>query len=474
MDRQILKTEQKALEINLDEAIYGTFAEIGAGQEVARIFFQVGAAAGTIAKTMSAYDKVYSDRIYGKEPSGRYVCESRVYKMLDHEYDLMVERLQEERPGCTFFVFADTVSAINYSRTINGNGWLGVRFQLTPHSAPNDLVLHVKMLDNNNILQQEAVGILGVNMIYSCYFHNDDPKAFVASLLDGLKGRAEVDMIRLTGPDFEQIDNRLLGLYLVEYGLTEVTMIGPDKQSVHASEFLYKRSLMVVRGHFRPPTLVTLDVIKSSYEQFIKEKDVDPSKSFVVSELTLDYLGKDGKIDEQDFLDRADLLCALGQTFIISNCSNHQRLINYLSDYKIPKLGIVIGVHELLEIINDKYESNRDGRLLVAFGELFTRNILIYAYPALKEEGSDEVIEAHNLPVPDGITFLYKHLVDSNQIVAVKNYNKENLHIFPYMVFDSIRLKDGKWEKMVPEKFIKIIKEKQLFQLSRKENQVIT
>ena len=464
MDKHIIKTEQKALEINLDDAIYGTFAEIGAGQEVARIFFQVGAAAGTIAKTMSAYDKIYSDRIYGKEPSGRYVCESRVYKMLDHEYELMVERLQEERPSCTFFVFADTVSAINYSKTIKGDGWLGVRFQLTPNSAPNDLVLHVKMQDNNSNLQQEAVGILGVNMIYACYFLKHDPKAFVASLLDGLKDRAEVDMIRLTGPDFEHIDNRLLGLYLVEHELTEVTMIGPDKQSVHASEFLYKRALMVVRGHFRPPTLVTLDVIKSSFAQFKNEADVDPNKSFIVSELTLENLTKDGKIDEEDFLARADLLCAMGQTFIISNCSNHQLLINYLSDYKISKLGLVIGVHELKEIINNKYEANRDGRLLVAFGELFTRNILIYAYPALMDEGSSEILNAHNLMVPDGIHFLYKHLVDSKQIIQVEDYNEEHLHIFPYKVFEYIRDGNDLWKDMVPLELVDIIIEKQLFQ----------
>jgi len=270
-------------------------------------------------------------------------------------------------------------------------------------------------------------------------------------------------MIRLTGPDFKDVDNRLLGLYLVEHGLTEVTMIGPDKQSVHASEFLYKRSLMVVRGHFRPPTKVTVDVIKSSFEQFKKEQDVNPEKSFVVSEITLENLVKDGVLDYQDFLDRADLLCALGQTFIISNCHNHQRLINYLSDYKIKKLGLVIGVHELLAIINSKYESNRDGRLLVAFGELFTRNILIYAYPALKAEGSEEIMEAENLPVPEGIHFLYRHLVDSKQILPVENYNRENLHIFPYMVFNSIQAGDGKWESMVPEKLVPIIKNKNLF-----------
>ena len=211
-------------------------------------------------------------------------------------------------------------------------------------------------------------------------------------------------------------------------------------------------------------SIVTLDVIKSSFAQFKNEADVDPNKSFIVSELTLENLTKDGKIDEEDFLARADLLCAMGQTFIISNCSNHQLLINYLSDYKISKLGLVIGVHELKEIINNKYEANRDGRLLVAFGELFTRNILIYAYPALMDEGSSEILNAHNLMVPDGIHFLYKHLVDSKQIIPVEDYNEEHLHIFPYKVFEYIRDGNDLWKDMVPLELVDIIIEKQLFQ----------
>ncbi len=176
MERKLLETEQKALEINLDEKVYGSFAEIGAGQEVARHFFQVGAAAGTIAKTISAYDKVMSDKIYGIESTGRYVCESRVYKMLDHEYELMESRLENDRPNSCFFAFADSVAAINYQRTIRGSGWLGIRFQLSPGGVPNDLVIHVKMLDNDNQLQQQAIGILGVNLIYACYRYHTDPE----------------------------------------------------------------------------------------------------------------------------------------------------------------------------------------------------------------------------------------------------------------------------------------------------------
>ena len=460
---KILKTEQKALEMNLDPMIYGTFAEIGAGQEVARNFFQVGAAAGTIAKTMSAYDKGFSDAIYGKEDSGRYVCEPRLYKMLDHEYRLMDERLGEMCEMATFFVFADTVSAINYTRTIKGNGWLGVRFQHKPCSESNDLAIHVKMLDNDNKLQQEAIGVLGVNLIYACFRFTNDPEKMVKSLLDGLEGRVSIDFIKATGPTFDHTENRLLSLYLVKHGLTEVTMFDENKESIHASEFLYKKALMVVRGNFRPPTLVTQDVVKSGFEQFKNEDFVDPELAYVMTEITLDYLSDSkGTIDDKDFLDRTELICALGYKVLVSNCSNHQKLINYLGDYKIKKLGLVIGVRELLEIINDKYHNNQDGRLLVAFGELFTRNIKIYAYPALQEDG-DTIMNTKNLPVPEGIKFLYKHLTDSNQIVDIDDYESEMLYIDPTIVYDNISKGNDGWQNKVPKELVDLIFEKKLF-----------
>jgi hypothetical protein len=462
MERIKIDTDQKALDINLDEKIYGTFAEIGAGQEVARIFFKVGAAAGTIAKTMSAYDKTFSDKIYGEEPSGRYVCESRLYKMLDHEYNLMVERLRESRPASKFFVFADTVAAINYQRTIKGQGWLGLRFQTDADSEPNDFVLHCKMLDNDQQLQQSAIGILGVNMLYACYHYYDNPDLFIHSLIDSLQGRIQVDMVRVSGPDFQHLDNRYASLLLVKHKLTDVAMFDPSGASIHGSEFLYKKSLMVVRGNYKPPTLVSVDVIKSSFEQFKNELDVVADKAHVMAELTLSNLKVNGEIKEKDFLDRADLLCALGQTVIISDCNNHQALINYLSDFKIKKLGLVIGVRELLEIINDKYYKNQDGRLLVAFGELFTRNIKIYAYPVI-QENSKELLTASTLPVPDGIRFLHQYLLENQHIVEVENYNGDLLHIFPQSVLKLIQEGDETWERMVPSKLVDLIKEKEMF-----------
>ncbi|MEO0733645.1 MAG: TonB-dependent receptor [Bacteroidota bacterium] len=460
--RQLLETDQKALEINLNPKVYGTFAEIGAGQEVARYFFQVGAAAGTIAKTMSAYDKVYSDQIYGVEPTGRYVCESRIHKMMDHEYGLMVDRLRHDRPDTNFFVFADTVAAINYSRTIRGNGWLGLRFQLDPaNGTHNDLILHVRMLDNDNQLQQQAIGILGVNMIYGAYHYQRDPETLVVSLLDGLKGRVAIDMIVLEGADFS-VDNRLLSLWLVKHGLTEVTMFDPKGRSIHPSEFLYRKSVMVVRGSFRPATLVNEDMLKMGYKQFREAEDVDPAKSFLLTELTLDNLQSSAELNERDFLHRATLLNELGQTVIISNYDRYGDLIEYLNLYKVSPVGIVLGVNELLELISSKYRDNQDGRLLAAFGEIFTRNVKLYVYPA-QQEGAEELITAQNVPIPEGVKFLYKHLLDSGQIVDITDFHAENLHIYSRDVLNLIKAGEEGWEQMVPERVAKLIKAENLF-----------
>jgi len=462
MTRQQLETEQKALEVNLDETIYGTFAEIGAGQEVARYFFQVGGAAGTIAKTMSAYDKVYSDNIYGPEPSGRYVCESRLYKMLDHEYELMHDRLQRQRPGTNFFVFADTVAAVNYQRTIHGDGWLGLRFQLHPDGEPNDLVLHARMLDNDNNLQQQAIGILGVNMIYGCYRYNHDLELLLESLSDNLHGRIKVDMVRLTGPDFKQVDNRLLSLWLVKHGLTEVAMFGPDGHNIHASEFLYRKHVLVVRGSFRPPTLVNLDMIKTGFQQFLNSPGVDGKKTHLLTEITLDNLRAGGDIDEQDFLDRATLLNALGQIVVISDCEQHQKLAAYLADYRVEHLGIVLGVRFLQDLLAEKYLQNMGGQLLTAFGELFSNQLRIYAYPTM-QEGSEELLTAQNLPIPESIKFLYRHLLANRQIEDVEGFNPDILHIFSKTVFQMLRHGEAGWENMLPAEVVRLIKEKYLF-----------
>ena len=452
-----IDTDQKALDINLDERIYGTFAEIGAGQEVARYFFKVGAAAGTIAKTMSAYDKTFSDCIYGEEASGRYVCESRIHKMLDHEYALMVERLGESRPESCFFVFADTVAALNYTRTVRGHGWLGLRFQLTPHGEPNDLLIHVRMLDNDYRQQQSAIGILGVNLLYACYFHPDNVERMITSLMDDLHGRISVDLIDLSGPDFPNIDNRVLSMYLVKHGLTQVAMFNAAGQSIHPSEFLYKKSLMVVRGNYRPPTIVSEDVFKRGFDQFQQDFDVTDEKSKLMAEITMQNLTYGGEVSDADFIARADMLCHMGYDTIISDCEDHQTLVNYLTDYKTAHLGIVVGARELEDLLNENTQLTGSDNLLITFGRLFSKNITVYVYPAYNDDKTI-LYTSKNLPVHPMIKYLYQHLIEQNFIVDITDYHEENLDIFPYEVLEEIHQNTPGWENKVPEGLADIIR----------------
>lgn len=466
--RQILETEQKALEINLDENIYGAFAEIGAGQEVARYFFQVGAAAGTIAKSMSAYDKTVSDEIYGVEEKGkgRYVCESRLYRMLDHEYALMENRLRAERPDQKFFAFADTVAAVNYQKTIKGDGWLGLRFQLDPGKAPNDVVLHVRLLDNDNRLQQQAIGILGVNMLYACYRYASDPETLLRALMDKLRDRVQIDMVRLEGPDFNHIDNRMVCLWTVKNGLSSIAIFSPEGRAVHAGEFLYKKSVLIARGSYRPPTLVQQDMIRCAHNQFTRDADNPSDQVFFMSEIALDNLSENGMPDEQDFLDRAELLCALGQTVIVSNFKHQKDLIAYFSDYKVHRIGVALGIRKLQQLVTDTCRQN-PGNLLEAFGEVFLRNVRFYIYPARptrdEKAGTGGYMVAKNLETPPNIHFLYQYLLDNGNIRDIEGFNPEVLNIRHKEVLSMIQTGQTGWETMVPPEVAALIRDKGFF-----------
>lgn len=463
MPIQILEPHQKALEINLDSNIYGSFAEIGAGQEVAQYFFKAGASSGTIAKTISAYDKIVSDDIYGVEKFGRYVCESRLYKMLDHEYDLMLDRLSAERPECRLFAFADTVETINYHKTNKGQGWVGIRFQLHPQGEPNDIVLHIELLDNDIALQQQAIGMLGVNLIYACYYYYGDYVKLMKSLLEGIKNRVKIDMLRINGPQFLNVDNRLVTLELVKQNMTDVAMFNATGLPVHPSECMYKHNALVVRGSFRPATLRTLDRLESAEKQFAKESDLSPRGTYILTEITLKDLCRDtGKVEEQDFLDRVSLLNHLGKNVMITNCDRYKRLINYLADYRVAKLGIVISARGLLDIVNSKYYRNKDGRLMTSYGEIFTRNVRVYVYPAPTEGGS-ELMTCRNLPVPSGIRYLYKHIVENRHVIDIEEFNETLLNIYSINVLRMLREDKQGWDKLVSPKVAKYIREKHLF-----------
>lgn len=458
-----LTTQEKALRINLSKAIYGSFAEIGAGQEVAANFFKVGGASGTVAKTMSAYDMKFSDAIYGV--GDRYVCEERLIRMLDHEYVLLAERLPHRIETTRFFAFADTVESLNYERTNQGHGWIGLRFQLRPQSEPNDCIVHVKLHDTDPLQQQYALGIVGVNMLYSCMFLSD-PEEMLMSLLDGLtQRRVEIDMFRIAGADFKHVDNRVMALKLVKNGLTKAAMFGPDGNVMQPSDELYKKNVLVLRGRFRPPTHVNVDMLLASRRNFKLESDVDRSKIVLVSELTLNDLGPDGRIDERDFLHRADILCSLGQNVLISNYFEYYRLVDYLSKItKGKKIGITMGIYALQKVFEEKTYENIRGGILECFASLFGSNVKLYIYPALKKD-SDEIFTLKDFEeqLPDNLKSLFRFLMDNNKLEEIHGANVRNLHIISDNVLAMIKKGEAGWEKFVPHKVEEAIKEFGLF-----------
>lgn len=458
-----LSLRQKALKINLAKKFYGTFAEIGAGQEVARHFFQAGGSSGSIAKTISAYDMTFSDSIYGKEPSGRYVSQSRLLKMLEKEFQLLQERLSETRgKDHAFFVFSDTVAALNFKRSNEAHGWLGMRFQNSPGSAVSDVVIHVKMLDPQNLLQQDALGIMGLNLVYASLFLQHDPEEFVRSLMDHLDtSRIEVNFIRFGGHVFKEVDNRLMNLQLLEEGFTQAIMFDENGEVVLANDLLYKKDVLVVRGSYRPPTLVNFDMIKSGLKDFAKDIGQRSSEIVAISEITISTLkADDGEITKEDFLTRVDLMCAMGQKVLITNYPQYYKLANYFAGLNVPHLGLVLGIYNFQQIFTEQY-ANVEGGILAALGQLFRDYVKVYIYPYKSEQGNIETLA--NLQVPKQFDHLFAHLKGMNQIDDVNECNKDILHIYSSKVLHMIVNNEKGWEEMVPPSVAKTINEKCLF-----------
>ena len=460
-------TKQKALAVNLDPKIYGSFAEIGAGQDVAANFFKAGASSGTIAKTMSAYDMLFSDAIYGAEKKKRYVTEHRLLAMLEREYGLLIERLAEQRgDSTTFFAFSDTVSALNYTKTNFPHGWMGVRFQREPGGPFNDVVLHVKLLDNDNNLQQQAVGILGVNLIYACFYYKDKSLGFLLSLFDDLsKDRLQIDMIRFEGPDFEKVDNRLISLHLVKYGFSDAAVFGPDGQNLQPSEVLYKKHIVIVRGRFRPVINVHMDMLKTGVKQFLEEPDVDPTNVVVLTELTLQSLKErnadlNADIDEKDFLDRVDILCSLGQTVMISNFHEYYKLVYYISSITKLKLGVVLGYPNLEYIFSEDHYKDLPGGILESFATLFSRKVKLFIYPTLRD---GQIWTSAQFTLPRHLIDLYRYLVANNKIEDITDYHKIHLNVQTDRVLQMIKEGEEGWEQFVPAEVAEMIKTRSLF-----------
>lgn len=461
---QRLSSEEKALRINLDSSIYGSFNEIGAGQEVAANFFRAGASSGTIAWTRSAYDMKVSDRIYGE--CKRYVCEERLETMLKTEFSMMTEMLEDKKAEKRFFAFCNTVESLNYHKTNQGQGWVGIRFQLEPESIPNEIILHVKMFDSRNTWQQEALGILGVNLVYAAYYQMDSVDAFLKALGDRLsRDRMEIDMIKVNGPDFEHFDNRLIALKLVKMGMTEATMFDPNGNVLQPTTALYKKNVLMLRGRFRPPTHVNFDMLEKGQKQFLRSKDVDPEKVFTLFELTLKDLKAEGDIDEQDYLDRVELLGLLGQNVMISNYVKYYKVIEYVSSLtQGHKVGVILGVYNLETIFDKSYYDNLKGGIIEAFGLGFGNSMKMLVYPAVKLNAhNQELYTCDNIQIPEDVKGLYDYLKINKKLCHIENANTDVLNIYSDQVIDMIKNGESGWEAMVPSVVASSIKEHALF-----------
>ena len=453
--------QQKALRINLDATRYGTFAEIGAGQEVARCFFRAGGASGTVAKTISAYDMAVSDAIYGT--ADRYVSRQRLRAMLEHEYALLLERLDKTRGDkTTFFAFANTVATSSFKSHNEGHGWMGIRFQAEPHAEPSDILIHVRMLDNEAERQQEVLGVLGVNLIHGTFYSHQDPEVLIRELLDGLTWEhVEVDMIRFSGPAFARVDNRLMALQLVKQGHTEAAMFTADGETVQWAEVLYKKPVLVQRGSYRPMTNPMLDMLERAREQFVREPALAGEMPVVLLEMTLRQLKVGDEINHQDFLDRVDMLSALGKPVLISNFLRYHRLVTYLSRYTQKPIGLPLGAVRLRDVFDEKFYTDVPGGLLESLGQMFRRGVKLYVYPTLERDGKMTTLQ--NLEVAPNLRHLYAHLVANRLVEDVRDYNRDFLATNSGAVLKQIQSGDAAWEKLVPPSLVEVIRRKKLF-----------
>jgi len=462
MNDEKLNTDQKALQINIDRAKYGAFAEIGAGQEVARWFFRVGGAAGTVAKTISAYDMTVSDAIYG--PAERYVSRQRLQAMLSHEYGLLLERLDKSRGDKTaFFTFANTVATCSFTRHEEGHGWMGIHFQAQPRQPQSEIIIHVRMMDPEAVREQEALGIVGVNLIHSAFYYHAEPLRLIASLMDGLtRPRLEVDMIRFSGPAFAGVDNRLMALQLVEQGLTDATMFTAEGESVIPGEMLYKRPVLVERGSFRPLTNPMHDMLERAQEQFLQEPALAGETPVTLMEMTLRQLQVGDVIDHRDFLDRVDTLGALKRPVLISNFRRYHRLVKYLSHHTRKMIGLPLGLARLRDILDEKFYTDLEGGLMESLGQLLRTGVKLYVYPWLDRE-TGRIVTLDSLEVAPNLRHLYTHLVENRFVEDIRGFKADYLSINSSAVLKKLQTGESGWEAQVPAPIAEAIKTKKLF-----------
>lgn len=450
-DREHSSTLQKALKLNLDPTTYGSIAEIGAGQEVARHFFQAGGASGTIAQTMSAYDMQFSDAIYGREESGRYVSRSRLESMLDTEFNQLVERLTGARsPGSRFFAFSDTVAAKRYQEESECHGWMGIKFQHEPGATASSVVMHLRMLDSSNHGQQESLGVVGVNLISAAFYKSNDPEVFTASLVDNLVwGRVEIDYIFFDGPGFEGIDNREMNLQLVTSSLGPVVMFNGEGQAVLPDDLLYEKDVLVLRGTFRPFTNVHQNMIEKGMECLIEELQTTADRITFCCEVNVARYLSEGLDEISDLLERVEMLTELGHNVMVTSHFRYFRLSGYFSrSDKNRKTGFIMSVDNVNSLFNDRFYDGMEGGILEAMAALFSSDAKLLVYPNLTDDG--EVITVDTLRVSEHLKYLYRHLVCNQRIVQLEKHAEELVPFSNEDFLERIAKGDEDWMSAVP------------------------
>ncbi|MFC5284256.1 nicotinamide mononucleotide adenylyltransferase [Pedobacter alpinus] len=423
---ETLDTRRKALTINLDENIYGTFAEIGAGQEVARNFFTAGAASGTIAKTMSAYDMTFSNEIYGLEESGRYVSKSRLSKMLNHEFELLGERLcgvkYEQRK---FFSFADTVTTLNFNKSNDPHGWLGIKFQLEPCGPSNEIIFHVRLLDSDATLQQNVLGILGVNLVYAAFYHYKDPQMMIESLADNLsRGSVEIDLINVKGPAFEGLSEVLVNLYLLKRGFSTAAVFIPEEGVMQSKDLMYKQHIMILRTRFNQKTKPDFDLFNHAVTQYKAYMEIGNVELITMAELTLNNMMQNNEGCDVELLDsvakRAGDILEMGHAVIISNFNRHNKLAKFLSQCKPKSVGITTNIANLKHIfMSEYYGANYTNELLAYISDLFSGNVKLLTYP-YRDIKNKQMVTTKNLVVSPEAKSLFDFLLQNKYILDIE------------------------------------------------------
>lgn len=466
MDKNVSSrtTLEKALRINLDDKKYGTIVEIGAGQEVARWFFQAGGAAGTIAKTMSAYDMKFSDAIYGVQEDRRYVSRSRVLAMLEKEFQLVIDRVGKSRSVASrYFSYAATVAAKSFKGDNECHAWCGIRVQMYPRAEPSDIVLHVRMRDGNADLQQQALGVLGVNLIYAAYYYFEDAKTIIDSLTDNLEqDRIEIDSIDFNGPYFEEVDNRAINLHLIRSWKTRAVMFRPDGSVVVPAEMLYKKNVLTIRGTFKPVTRLNVDMIEQGLKFFTTMEGVSPDNSVALAEISLnDLQGNDLGASDEDLIARVGLLNKLGYSVMITDYTRYFSVRAYFRQFTMMQIGIVVGIMNIRQIFDEKSYRGVEGGILEGFGKLFPDNTRLLVYPEIDRSG--EYVDYRNITLPSNLQYLYHHLLENNFIFGIECSDPELFKIFSREVLKQLPRGRGDWEACLPEGIAEEIIERKLF-----------